>query len=264
MLKSLVAGAACATLLIVATSAPAQTNPFVGTWKLNQSKSHASEQTFRITDVGGGEYEFSGAGISYRFKTDGQAVPAGDMGGTATWKQVDASTWQITWAVKGKTWETNTARLSADGKTLTFDTRRTKVDGGTVESSDTFHRVGEGRGVPGTWKGKPSKLDVADRIEITPADNGGLAVKFSDSASTYEARFDGKQYPFTGPMQPGTTTVASKKTGPRAFESTFSNNAKPVFTLRLTLSDDNTLTEEGVPPTGKEGFTAVYERVKAP
>ena len=72
-------------LLGAAATLVAADNPFAGTWKLNQAKSHMTGDTMKFADAGSGSIRMTAGGLSYTFKIDGKAYPT-PYGYTVAWK----------------------------------------------------------------------------------------------------------------------------------------------------------------------------------
>jgi hypothetical protein len=126
----------------------AQTNPFVGTWKLNLAKSKydpgppAKSQT-RTYEVQGDtlKVSFDGVGADgshiaygYTFKYDGKDYPitgSGTPGGadTIAVKRMDANTTDATVKKAGKVVLTTSAVVSKDGKVTTITGKGTNANG---------------------------------------------------------------------------------------------------------------------------------------
>ncbi len=89
----------------------------------------------------------------------------------------------------------------------------------------------------------------------------GLTVKIAELNAVCEAKFDGKDYPATGPSVPPGYTLAVRKTGVRSFEMTQKMNGKPLYTSTFTVSPDGkTLTETDSANSVAEKVKAVYDR----
>src|SRR5208282_2546104 len=89
------------SLLLLAGGLFAADNPFVGSWKLDMSKSDFSGETFRFQAGKANTIRFTGAGEMYTFTIDGQPHP-GLYGRVVSVKQADANTWVRTAEFKGK------------------------------------------------------------------------------------------------------------------------------------------------------------------
>jgi hypothetical protein len=138
------------SVLFVA-SALAQGDPAVGTWKLNVAKSRYSPgptpKSNVITIVAAGDtLKISSQGVdgtdkptstNYTATFDGKdnpikGAPAYD---TVSHKRIDANTTEQTRKKEGKTVQTATRKISADGKTMTVTSR------GTTDSGKALNNV---------------------------------------------------------------------------------------------------------------------------
>ena len=80
---------------------------------------------------------------------------------------MDAATWDMTEKTTGKVTSTSKAKLSADGKMMTFDSKRVEADDGTPDDSITFQRVSGGPGLAGKWKTKNLKSSSPETLGLT-------------------------------------------------------------------------------------------------
>jgi hypothetical protein len=263
--KLTVAAAAAAVLLASVVPAFAQSEkagdlPYAGKWKLNVAKSDFGETTIGFTKAPSGQMQFTAMGMSYSFEVDGKDYPS-FLGRTATWKQIDPNAWETTFKQDGKLINTDTVKLSADGKTLTINSKGPKPAGGTFEQTTTYERVSGGPGLEGKWKTKNVQTTAPSVIEFAAMGTDGLAIRIPDFQINCEAKFDGKDYPATGPTVPPGLTLAVAKTGPRSFDLTEKQNGKPIVKLSFTAADDGkTLVETGGAVGVAEKFKAVYDR----
>src|SRR6202011_5122779 len=113
----------------------------------------------------------------------------------------------------GKVSSTSTAKLSADGKTLSVDAKRVKADGGTSDDSMTFQRVSGGPGLAGKWKTKNLKTSSPETLSLTQKGSDGLTISLGNEGGVCDAKFDGKDYPATGPVWPSGWTCVIAKNG---------------------------------------------------
>lgn len=89
----------------------------------------------------------------------------------------------------------------------------------------------------------------------------GLTVKIIDLNAVCEAKFDGRDYPATGPSVPPGYTLAVKKIDGHSFEMLQKMNGKPLYTSTFTASPDGkTLTETDSSNNVAEKVKAVYDR----
>jgi len=140
--------AALAIVLSAGSVLLAQSNPFVGTWKLNlasskynpgpppqsQTRTWDASGTVMVTGVGATGKPFS---YGYSITGDGKASPTtgaipnkADMIST---KKIDANTYEAKFTTAGKQVETTTFTVSNGGKTLTIHAKGSP-DAGFVEN----------------------------------------------------------------------------------------------------------------------------------
>jgi hypothetical protein len=247
-------------MLLIATGGAAAKNPFAGTWKLNPAKSKFTGDTMKFERTSSGEIHWSGSGLAYTFKIDGKEYP-GPFGDVVAWKQVDDHSWDATYKLKGTLISTDTSKLSSDGKTMTITSRGTRPNGESFEDTSVYERTSGENGLLGTWKSKEVKISSPETMKFTPSGDDGVAWEIVDIMATCIAKFDGKDYPCTGPTVPAGFTMALKRTGPRSFKWTDKRSGKSLFEGTFTVSQDGrTLTDVGRPAAVNEPITAVYER----
>jgi hypothetical protein len=252
--------AMCVVVCAFAGGLTAAENPFAGTWKLNPAKSKFTGDTMKFEKTPSGAIRWSGSGLTYTFNSDGKEYE-GPFGEVVVWKQIDDHTWETTFQRKGILLSTDTSRLSPDGKTLTVVSKGTKPNGETFQDTVVYERIAGDRGLLGGWKDQKVKISSPGTILFKPSGEDGLVFTSVGYKATYEAKFDGKDYPVTGPTVPAGIMVALKRTGPRSFEVLTKQGGKPLFRETLTVSQDGrTLTDVGSAIAVNEPFTAVYDR----
>jgi hypothetical protein len=245
-------------VVLVTTSNQATAQPsFAGTWKLNLAKSQLTGQTVSIEKSPKGVMHFDSQGFAYDFDLSGKEFPTPD-GGTTSWREVNATTWEATNKINGKVIATFRSTLTGD--TLNVVMKATKPEGGTVEQSSSWTRVSGGPGFFGKWKstevkGTPSTMEIA--LEGT----NGITVTYPEFQIACKGSFDGKDYPLTGAGANLKQTLAFEKSGPNSIKLTTKLNGKPFYVEVLTLSaDGKTLTDDANPVAVKEPTKAVYDR----
>lgn len=155
MNRKLFAGVTAAVVLTVGiglSGQAAQTNPTIGTWKLNVAKSKydpanlaPKSQTTKIEAAGAGTkattqgVDYAGKPISYSYTAnyDGKDYPITGTGpngaDTIAVTRVDANTLQSTLKAKGKTVLTNRSVYTGTSRTITST--------GTTASGQPIHNV---------------------------------------------------------------------------------------------------------------------------
>jgi hypothetical protein len=251
---------ALALVLVLVGSLAAAENPFAGTWKSNPAKSKLTGDTMKFAKTEAGAIRWSGSGLSYTFKMDGKEYK-GPLGEAVVWKQIDDSTWETTYTRKGTLVDTDTSKLSPDGKTLTVVSKGTKPNGETFEDTTVYERISGEKGLFGGWKDKQVKVSAPSTLEIASSGKDGILFKSVDYKWTADAQFDGKDYPATGPTMPEHVMLTLKHTGPRSFEMVVKQNGKALSRDSYRVSQDGrTLTVAGSPIAVNEPYTVVYEK----
>jgi hypothetical protein len=252
--------AVCVLVFALAGGLTAAENPFAGTWKLNPAKSKFTGDTMKFEKTPSGAISWSGSGLTYTFNLDGKEY-TGPLGEAVVWKQIDDHTWEATSKRKGILLSTDAWKLSPDGKTLTVVSKGTKPNGETFQDTVVYERISGEKGLLGGWRDKEVKISSPDTLTIKASGEDGLVFTAEAYKSRCEAKFDGKDYPITGPTVPEGLTVALKRTGPRSYEEVAKQKGKPLLKSTYTVSPDGrTLTQVSAPIGVNEPYTAVYER----
>jgi len=233
--------------------------PFAGKWKVNLAKSDFGQTTFTLESLSGGEWQSTAFGVTYKFKMDGKDYPD-SLGGTAAWKAVDASTWELVAKANGKVTETDTFKLSADGKTLTDKAKQMKPDGGSIDTTTAYERASGGPSLAGKWKTR-NVSGSSGSIEMVASGLNGLIFKDPDMGMTCDAKLDGKDYPCSGPMLPPGFTVALKNAA-RSLDLIVKKDGKPFFKSTYNVAPDGkSMTETGAPVSGGDKFSIFFDRI---
>lgn len=245
---------ACTVALLSAAAVAAADAPYFGKWTVNSAKTQVTGMA-TIEKLSSGEYRFDQDGFTCNFKPDGHEYPTPD-GGSAIWKMVDDSHWEVTLEANGKV--SAMVKLMASGDTLTSSISIPQADGKTLSQTGTSKRISGGPGVLGKWR--QTKAD-ADGIwlELTPDGPDGL--KIAQPNSLCVAKFGGKQYPMSGPGDPPKQTMAFRKKGAASFEALTYIDGKLFFTDVFSVSaDGKVLTDIGTPVSTKKSSKVIFDR----
>jgi hypothetical protein len=145
-----------AAVLALASVAHAQSDPFVGTWRLNPAKSTYSpgptpKSITSIYEAAGKGYKVSVTNESATGKTqysyatnldgkDSMVTGTNPNGDTVTVRRIDARTLEVVSKSGGKVTTTQRNVLAADGKTRTVTTTGTDPKGQKVNNVGVFER----------------------------------------------------------------------------------------------------------------------------
>jgi len=250
----------CLLFIIGATSFALAENPFVGTWKLNQQKSHLTGSTLKFSSAGNGMLRETVAEGSYTFKTDGKSYPA-LFGDTENWEALSGHSWKVAIHGQGGYTYTETLNISDDGKSLTSTVEGTNPDGSAIHDTTVFTRIAGGKGLVGTWKSTAVKRSSDRTLEFAANGNDGITWKLPEIKATLNAKFDGKDYTPDGPTVPKGLTLSMIKSGPNSFHMIEKMNGKPVYAGTYTVSDGGkVLTQTGKPVGQAQMETAAYDK----
>jgi len=253
-----IAAAIVVGVMVVSTQvAIAADAPYIGKWKMNVAKSQLAGQTLLLEKTASGGMHYESGGFAYDFKVDGKEYPMPD-GGTTSWKAVDANTWEVTNRRNGKV--TANYRLILSGDALTFQSVLAKAGGGTLNESGKANRVSGGPGFAGRWRINDMKA-AATTMDIAANGPDGVTLLMPEQGGVCKAKFDGKEYPLTGPFVGTGNTYTLKKTGPRSLEIVEKLNGKPTYTDNVSVSEDGkTLTFDSLAAGSHDAAKAVYDR----
>jgi len=235
-------------------------DPFLGKWKLNNSKSDFTGETFKLEDAGNGRIRYSGGGQSYWFTTDGVEHP-GLFDRMVTVRQPDSKTHHVEYRIKGRLVSTCIARLADGDRTLTRKCKYTRPDGSTGEETIVDQRVGDGSGFLGTWKTKKDEDTSDEHFDIAANGADGWVMTSSEFKATCALKLDGKDYPASGPNVPPGLALSAMRSGDRTVQLTEKIKGKATYTMTYALSDDGrTLTITGWVPGVNEKTKSVYDK----
>ncbi len=138
---------------------------WLGTWRLDRAHSQLVGTTIRIARIPTG-YHFDFGAAAFDIGDDGRFYPT-VSGRTTSLKAISDNKWRRIHRNNGREVDRSILTVSPDQQTLTIDTKAILPDGGEERSQDILQRVGDGRGLPGTWRSTKPGLDVAETITLT-------------------------------------------------------------------------------------------------
>jgi hypothetical protein len=246
-------------ILCCCTVASAQ-SAFVGTWKLNQAKSHLTGDTVTYSSTADGTMKETTAVGSYTFKTDGRPYTT-PFDSTVTWKQTGPSTWATEDRQKDVLLATDIIRVSDDGKTMTVISTGTNPDGTDFHDTEVYTRTAGTSGLMGTWKSEKIKSSTSEVMEFAANGSDGIAWILPEIKARLDLTFDGKDVAPVGPTVPEGLTISATKNGAKSFNFVEKMNGKALVQGTLSVSPDGkTLTNVSSAMKEQNKRTAVYDK----
>lgn len=221
---------------LVTGTARAAGNPFVGSWRLNSSKSKLTD-VMKVQNLSGLSYVFNFGSGAETLNVDGTDQP-GNFGSTLSVAIEGPNTWKVVRKKKGKVTLVATWTLSPDASTLTDHFTGFKPDGSTFKVDYVYRRKGPGEGFVGEWvsTSEGSKSPVMLQVESYQGD--GLSFFDSSTQMTRAARLDGEDHPNSGPNVIPESTCSLRKLDELTLELTFKVPGRTLYIQQIQLSSD--------------------------
>ncbi len=225
--------------LLLAPAAALAGSAFDGTWKLRpeSAKTTGKADQFQVFE---GMYTCSSCVPEVKVKADGndQKVEGHDYYDTVAVMVMSPSVIHIVQKKGGKQTLSLNYEVSLDGKTLTGKFQ--DYTGGQV-ATGTFTETRRAAGPPGSHRvsgsWQPDRLHDANEAARTYAyqmTNDQFSMHWN--GQSYNAKFDGKQYPVHG--DPGGTMVTVKRLNDRTIDETDHRQGKVTDEIRLAAASD--------------------------
>jgi hypothetical protein len=212
----------------------AATDPFVGDWKFNPSKSQFID-VMKVESLGGNKYAFDFGGGPERIAVDGtdqQAVQETMLSVTVE----GPDKWKVVRKKNGRMMLTATWNLSPDGNTLIDEYTEFQPNGSPSTVNYRYQRTSAGKGFAGSWE-STIPLTSSFVLQIRPYERNGLSFVRSPQ-DTRNLKFDGKDYPVQGPGVAEGSTSSARRVDERTLEITDKVNGTITRTERRELSAD--------------------------
>ena len=210
---------------------------FDGTWKTNMESLKTTGKPLVLL-LAGGEYTCSSCNPPYTVKADGaeHRVSGQAYFDTAKVKVTGPNSAEIVLKQGSKEFVRFSDTISADGTTLTSKVTN-RVGKQTVTDELTAKRVGalpeNSHPLSGSWQ---EQQHVGGNLRTVQYRMTAEGLQMRWNGQSYEAKFDGKEYPVAG--DPGKTTVSLKKIDDATIEETDHRQGKVVDEIRLVLAKD--------------------------
>lgn len=210
---------------------------FDGTWKTNIESLKTTGKPLALL-LTGGEYTCSSCNPPYTVKADGaeHEVTGRPYFDTAQVTVTGPSSADIVLKQGSKEIVRFSDTVSADGTTLT--SKVTNHQGAQTETDEfTAKRVDAAPAgshpLSGSWQEEQHSRGEQRPVQYRMTAEG---FQMRSNGQSYDARFDGKEYPVAG--DPGKTTVSLKKIDDSTVEETDHRQGKVVHEIRLALAKD--------------------------
>lgn len=243
---------AAAALLIFMSTSPlwAQTDPFVGEWKLIKLTDQMT-----VTKVGVNKYAFDFGGGVETIVADGTDQSA--LGGTTLSVATDGPNWKVIRKKDGHTLQMATWTLAKDGNSLQDDFTAFGQDGSRSNVKYVYERRAAGSGFAGNWVSAAAALNSVVMLQVRPYESNGLSLIVPSQGQTINVNLDGKDYPSAG----GGSVSSARRLNARAVEIIRKSNGAITRTEQLELSPDLKTLTMTVHLVGKdEPYIYVFER----
>jgi hypothetical protein len=241
-------------------SLSAATDPFVGKWKLDQSKSKMTGEQVKIESLGGNKFTITFGDISDTLVADGTDQPV-HFGRTQSLKLDGPNIWKIVTKKDGRTLYNETCTLSPDGKTMNIVVAGTRPDGSTFSEQMTTRGIAGTSGFAGTWESTSLKIGSPAEFDIQPYQGDGLSFAVPADKDTLSMKFDGKDYSEAGPnVAPGSTS-SGRRANDHTLEVTDKVKGKVIDTTQFKVSPDGKTLTLTVQEKGQsKPLTFVYDK----
>ena len=249
MVTCLTAGALCAA-----------TDPFIGEWKVNPSKSTLIDR-MKVEGAPGGKYAFDfGSGTAETIATDGTDQPG--LAGTTLSVTVEGPrAWKVVRKKDGRTLLLAHWKLSEDEKTLNDDFTGFGGNGSKTNVQYAYKRTAGTSGFEGTWQNKSETVTSAFVLKVQPYEDDGLSFVYPAQDVTKNLKFDGKDYPIGGLNAAKGSVASARRVNNDRLEITDKIDGKTADTQQVELSSDlRTLTITVHPVGQRDGSIFVFER----
>jgi hypothetical protein len=198
----------------------AATDPFVGQWKLDPSRSTLTDE-MKVTHVGQDKYAFElGGGKPETVVVDGTDQPGN--AGTTLSVVAQGPDWKVVRKKDGRVFISATWTLSKDGDSLTDDFTSFGRDGSPSNVKYVYRRTaGDTADFTGTWVSTSQVVNSAFTIQIAPYESNGLSL--TSPSGTTNMKFDGE---------------SSRRLSASAVELNYRSEGEITSTRQLVLSPD--------------------------
>jgi hypothetical protein len=217
----------------------AASDPFVGKWKINASKSKLIDY-MKVKSLGANKYALNlGDGTFETIVADGTDQPEPGLFRTTESITVEGPphTWKLVRKKNSHALVTGIWTLSQNGKTLSDHFTANRPDGSTFRFDYLYKRTTAGSGFAGTWV-STSEPHSAFELQIRPYEGDGLSFITSGAREAQDLKFDGKDYPDLRPNVMPSSASSGRRVNEHTLDVTDKIEGKITDTREMTLSPD--------------------------
>lgn len=226
----------------------AASDPFIGKWKLDPSKSKFAD-VMKVEAAGPNRYNLSfSPGAVETVVADGTDQPV-LYGTTFAITVVGPRTWKGVRKQQGHPVVSGVWNLSEDGQTLTDDFTTYDSKGSPSTVRYIYKRTAGTSGFTGTWESVGGQMNSSFELQIQPYEGDGLS--FTTPGETRSVKFDGKEYPSTGPYVISGSVSSGHRDNERSLELTDKIQGHVTHTSQVELSPDGKTLTVTVQPVGQ-------------
>jgi hypothetical protein len=215
-------------------------SPFDGTWKTIPAQTKFSPKPI-VFAVSQGFYDAFTTVPPIHVKADGQDQPvSGHPYDTIAVTEVDEHTIQLVYKKNGKTASEVSETVSADGKTLTYESKfYPPASDQIVTTAGTMERIGNApdgaNATSGSWRIQAVSTSENNLFSIFKRSGDELACS-APTGETWTANLDGKDYPVTGAYS--YDSISLKEIDDRQIEASFKREGELIEVDKMTISPD--------------------------
>jgi hypothetical protein len=226
-------------LLLVPAAALAGSSTFDGTWKTKPDSMQTTGKP-NVTQLVNGEYTCASCDPPFTVKADGQfhETKGNPYHDSVAVKVLSPTSVEIIDRLAGKVTLEETDEVAADGASIHgkfTDHTGTKAATGSFTSKRVAAGPPQSHAISGSWQQDALTGGNEALLTVTYAMTAdGFSMHWN--GQSYDAKFDGKEYPVAG--DPSHTTVTLKRIDPHTVLETDHRLGKATDEVRLAVADD--------------------------
>jgi hypothetical protein len=219
-------------------------SPFAGTWRADLSQSQWPQKPFQY-ELANGTFKLLHSDPPVAVPADGRdhAVSGHPSYDSVNVRVIDEYTVEVIRKRAGKLYVNENFKVAPDHMSVADSFSIYPEAGKPGHVTATLRRIGKSvpgaHALSGAWiqENAESVSEHLISFTITDTPDGGVDVRAA-TGEHYQAKFDGKEYPYEG--DPEIDTVVLKRPQPRVLEETLKRNGKIQRVTLMTVSEEGT------------------------